>query len=200
MNDKAREKARALRYKRAAAEEFEIDLMRDAIYRIQEQCDEVAYYTQDYQTLMNALDGDEEEAHEFKLMFSELSGECEMLGVEMGEKFKIKVGSSISVNKFKISEMGLVTEDNKLCTDAQFISLLKGNSKLIKPPWKPSDGEVVWYVTPAGGLTAIAFDACTSCSLLLYKLGKLYCTLEEAEAHVDEDRAFWESIRKELEE
>lgn len=80
ITDKAREKARALRYKRAAAEEFEIDLMRNAIYRIQEQCDEVAYYTQDYQTLMNALDGDEEEAHEFKLMFSELSGECERLG------------------------------------------------------------------------------------------------------------------------
>ena len=79
VTDTAREKSRALRYARAAVEELELELMCGAIYDIQEQCDEIAYYTQDEETLMNALDGDEGAAHEFKLMFSELAGECERL-------------------------------------------------------------------------------------------------------------------------
>ena len=33
----------------------------------------------------------------------------------------------------------------------------------------------------------------------LYKLGKLYRTREEAEAHAEEDKAYWDEIRKELE-
>ena len=79
MTNKAREKARALRYKRAMLGELNIDSIRDILAEISEECYNVRYYADDDEALTEALDGDEEEAYEFKLMFSELSSECDML-------------------------------------------------------------------------------------------------------------------------
>ena len=40
----------------------------------------------------------------------------------------------------------------------------------------------------------------SSYDLALYKLGKLYRTREEAEAQAEEDKAYWDEVRKEIEE
>lgn len=79
MTNKAREKARALRYKHAVLSDLNIDSIRDILAEISEECDNVRCYTDDDEALTAALDGDEEEAFEFNLMFSELSAECDML-------------------------------------------------------------------------------------------------------------------------
>lgn len=73
-------KARNLRYKKALVDKFNYDSIRAQLEEIGYNCDEVRYYFEsDDETLLNALDGDEEEEYEFKIMFSELSAECEKL-------------------------------------------------------------------------------------------------------------------------
>lgn len=75
-----RNKARNLRYKKAIAKEVNIDKIREDLYDIMEECDNVRYYFEgEDETLLNALDGNEEEEFEFKMMFSDLSAECEQM-------------------------------------------------------------------------------------------------------------------------
>ena len=57
-----REKARQLRYKRAIVKNINIETITEELWDIQEECNNVQYYfdTED-DTLLNALDGDEEQ-------------------------------------------------------------------------------------------------------------------------------------------
>lgn len=79
---KAQEKARNLRYKRAALSELNIYDIENELYNISAECDEVRYYIESGDTtLLNALIANEsdEEEYEFRIMFSDLSAECEKL-------------------------------------------------------------------------------------------------------------------------
>ncbi len=79
-NETRREKARELRYKKAALAELNYDTIRNELFDIQDQCENVRWYVEgDEKNLLNALDGDEEEAFEFKMAFAELANETEML-------------------------------------------------------------------------------------------------------------------------
>lgn len=74
------EKARDLRYKRPALESLGSVFMQDRLSEIQEACDDVQYFMDaDGKTLLDALDGDEEEAWEFKMMFADLSADVDRL-------------------------------------------------------------------------------------------------------------------------
>ena len=74
------ERSRQLRYKKAALAELGYNQIRDSIYNMTEECDNIRWIMDsDIDTLTNALDGDEEEAFEFRMMFAELSAECEQL-------------------------------------------------------------------------------------------------------------------------
>lgn len=71
------EKAKDLRYKRAALESMGSAYLLSRLDEIEEACDNVKYYLdQDDDTLLNALDGDEEEEYEFKMMFVDLSADA----------------------------------------------------------------------------------------------------------------------------
>ncbi len=71
------EKARDLRYKRPALDSMGAAFMRSRLEEIQEACDDVQYFMDsDGKTLLDALDGDDEEAFEFKMMFADLSGDA----------------------------------------------------------------------------------------------------------------------------
>lgn len=70
------EKARALRYKHGALRSLGAAFLYDRIYEIEEACADVRYYIEDESTLLDALDGDEDEAWEFKMMFADLSGDA----------------------------------------------------------------------------------------------------------------------------
>ena len=79
INKKA-EKARNMRYKKAILEELNLASIRTSLEEISTQCDDVKYYfDEDGETLLNALDGDEDEEFEIRMMFSELCAECEKL-------------------------------------------------------------------------------------------------------------------------
>ena len=78
---KAQEKARNLRYKHAALDRLNIEGIKIELEDITEQCDSVRYYIENGdETLLNALVGDEEDGeYEFRMMFSDLSSECEQI-------------------------------------------------------------------------------------------------------------------------
>lgn len=79
-----RTKARNLRYKKAIVADVNLDKIREDLYDIMEACDEVRYFFEsDDDTLLNALDGNEDEEWEFKMMFCDLSAECEQMQTDL---------------------------------------------------------------------------------------------------------------------
>lgn len=82
-----REKARNMRYKKAAMAAIGLDTINDELYEIGNECADIRYFIDDEETLMDALDGDDEEAYEFKMMFSDLSFKCEQLDGAMRDNY-----------------------------------------------------------------------------------------------------------------
>ena len=71
------EKARDLRYKRPALLGYGAEFILDRLDEITEACDNVQFFMDsDGKTLLDALDGDEEEVFEFQMMFADLSGDA----------------------------------------------------------------------------------------------------------------------------
>jgi len=100
-----REKARQLRYKKPIIKELNLETITDKLWEIQEICEDVHWYTDtDEETLVNALDGNEDEAYEFKMMFADLCAECEQMFNDLREewvpdcfdKFFVAVGAGDS--------------------------------------------------------------------------------------------------------
>lgn len=80
------ERTRALRYKRPALASMGYDFMIREMWDIEEACADVQWYVDtDEDTLINALDGDDEEAFEFKMAFSDLSAKAEQLMEQIQE-------------------------------------------------------------------------------------------------------------------
>lgn len=68
------ERSRALRYKRPALATLGFKQIMSEMEEIAEACDDIRYFIEsDEETLLAALDGEEEEAYEFKMAFSSLS-------------------------------------------------------------------------------------------------------------------------------
>ena len=81
-------KARDLRYKKPIANGLNLDEIRNSLWDISEACTDVQYYIDcDDETLLNALDGDEDDAYEFKMMFSTLSAECEQMQYDLNHEY-----------------------------------------------------------------------------------------------------------------
>lgn len=75
-----RQKAKQLRYKKPIVKALNLESIYQELWDIQEQCEDVHwYFDTDDETLINALDGDEDEAYEFKMMFADLCAECEKM-------------------------------------------------------------------------------------------------------------------------
>ena len=100
-----RQKARQLRYKKSIVKELNLETITDKLWEIQEICEDVHWYTDtDEETLVNALDGNEDEAYEFKMMFADLCAECEQMFNDLREewvpdcfdKFFVAVGAGDS--------------------------------------------------------------------------------------------------------
>lgn len=80
--EKRREKARALRYRKPAVRDLNLASIQEQLSDIEEECAEVHWYCDSedgWDTLLNALDGDDDDAWEFKLAFADLEGECERM-------------------------------------------------------------------------------------------------------------------------
>lgn len=114
---------------------------------------------------------------------------CKLLGVELGEEFKIKGYDDSNTRTYKFTAQGLrvklvehpeATEFNAL---AAFNSLLVGDAEIVKLPWKPKKGETYYTFELVGGkwIVHLLWWAGTPNGYALLDKGWLFRTQEEAE-------------------
>ena len=97
-NRTRQEKARDLRYKRPALASMGAEFLGTRLAEIEEACDDVRYYFDDDAALLDALDGDDEEAFEFKMLFADLSADAYELQKQLREYgFDQKVYDDVTV-------------------------------------------------------------------------------------------------------
>lgn len=75
-------KAKQMRYKKPIVKNLNLDTIKQELWDIQEECEDVHWYTDSddgNDSLINALDGDEDEAYEFKMAFADLCAECDRM-------------------------------------------------------------------------------------------------------------------------
>lgn len=70
-------KAKQLRYKKPIARGLNIETIQSELWDMISACEDIHWYDSDEESLVNALDGDEDEAYEFKIAFSDLEAEIE---------------------------------------------------------------------------------------------------------------------------
>ena len=84
--EKRREKARLLRFKKPAVKDLNLAAIQYKLTEIEEACADVRWYCDSedgWDTLLNALDGDDDDAWEFKTAFANLAGDCEQMREDM---------------------------------------------------------------------------------------------------------------------
>lgn len=81
-------KAKQLRYKKPIARYLNLDEIKQNLWDMQEECEDVRWFTDSddgEDTLVDALCGDEDEAYEFKMAFADLCAECERMEQDLQE-------------------------------------------------------------------------------------------------------------------
>ncbi len=86
MNQRV-EKARQMRYRRAALSLVQRDRICDELYSISGECGDLEWAIADDETLIDIFDGDTDEISEFRMMFSDLSEKCERLDSQLREGY-----------------------------------------------------------------------------------------------------------------
>lgn len=83
-----RKKARQLIYRKPIVKDLNLYSIHEKLCDIQEECENVKWFFEtDEETLINALDGNEDEAYEFKMMFADLCAECERMYEDLEEEW-----------------------------------------------------------------------------------------------------------------
>lgn len=83
-------KAKQLRYKKPIVRDLNLDKIQEDLWNIMEECENIRWYTDSddgNDSLINALDGDEDEAYEFKMAFADLCAECERMQEDLREEW-----------------------------------------------------------------------------------------------------------------
>lgn len=115
--------------------------------------------------------------------------------MELGERFKV---SGIEETVY-LDEDGLKVDGKELgIFNNVLMCLVTGKNEIIKLPWKPTEGTLFYSTGVDGRIRLDNFIPSRRVDLLMYKAGMVHRTQAEAEAHTEEDKAFWDEIRKEL--
>lgn len=122
-----------------------------------------------------------------------IPGIARMLGVKLGEEFKIKDkhGEFVSDKTYKFSENALMyfhQDDNiyRIVSRTTLCSLLNGNYEVVKLPWKPKEEEHYYTFTSTYKYTKWKIGL--NCwhtepqNLAFLKAGWVFRTRQEAEA------------------
>ena len=109
---------------------------------------------------------------------------AKMLGVELGEEFKIK-DYELTLT---ITDKGLMAADDSSETgwtpaNALFVVLLNGDAEIVKIPWKPKMYEEYWTfrsIQLKWNVTSYRWQSSPD-DVATFKVGWVYRTREEAE-------------------
>lgn len=82
------ERSRNMRWKKPALADLNLWTIDSKLTDIRDECSEIRWTAQDDEMLINALDGNEEEAYEFKMLFTDLESESEQLCSCLDELFR----------------------------------------------------------------------------------------------------------------
>lgn len=111
----------------------------------------------------------------------------QMLGVEIGEKFKVKGDDELTYrfdsDGLKITHYSGI-EIAEISANVAFVNLVNGKDEIIKLPWKPKAGDEYYSFGCAREAWFVRKQQWTNHPLDLALLGKgwVYRTKEEAEA------------------
>lgn len=75
--EKKQLKAKNLRYKKPIARYMNLDFVQESVWEMQEVITDVQWFIEDDANLVNAMNGDEDDAYEFRMAFSDLAAELE---------------------------------------------------------------------------------------------------------------------------
>lgn len=82
-----RHKAKQLRYKKPIAKNMNLEYIQESIWNMGELISDVQWFMDDEANLVNALCGDEDEAWEFKMAFSDLAAEVQQFEEDLGNAY-----------------------------------------------------------------------------------------------------------------
>ena len=116
-----------------------------------------------------------------------MSEVAKMLGVELGEEFKIKGREN---SRYKLTEEGMWTNGvfgwERIRMDLEMV--LNGQYNIEKLPWKPKDGDKYFYVcwhyfaNRAIFTSSSVFNIMSETECLRVDIGNCFRTYDEAEA------------------
>lgn len=80
-------KAKQLRYKKPIVRGLNFDTIQSELWDMISTCEDIHWYDNDEESLVSALDGDEDEAYEFKIAFSDLEAELEQFREDLNGEY-----------------------------------------------------------------------------------------------------------------
>lgn len=80
-------KAKQLRYKKPIVRGLNLDTIQSELWDMISACEDIHWYDNNEESLVNAFDGDEDEAYEFKVAFSDLEAELEQFQEDLGNEY-----------------------------------------------------------------------------------------------------------------
>lgn len=126
---------------------------------------------------------------------------AEMLGVELGEEFRLKSNSSGVLNRvrYKITQEGLMysVERVKWLRSTLLLSIFSEDFSVVKLPWKPKYNELYWKWGTRSEFADYSHWNDSSSDFLSWKMGNCFKTEEEAKT---KGKEIMEAIQKEYEE
>jgi len=154
------QRTKKLRHKRPALASIEFELLSNELYEISGACGEVQYFFDDNgETLLNALDGDDEAEYEFRMAFSDLSGKAEQLSYaiqdwNIREYFDTCIVALVG-NRYKTTGYDMEEEDYFSLTGyEQELAYTESGQKLMRK----TKQEIISIVGQCLGILLAFFD------------------------------------------
>lgn len=86
-NEERKRKAKQFRYKKPIVRDLNLSTIKTEIWDMLANCSDIHWYDNDEESLVNALDGDEDEAYEFKMAFSDLEADLEQFDADLDGEY-----------------------------------------------------------------------------------------------------------------
>lgn len=81
------DKAKNLRYKKPIARNLNLYQIKEDLWEMQDKCSDIHWYDNDEESLVNALDGDEDDAYEFKMAFCDLEADLDRFREDLEDTY-----------------------------------------------------------------------------------------------------------------